>query len=108
MRRRRLIGMYRVLLKSMKLVCSGLPRDYDPRRSCREGLGQETEQEPDLEATYPIGPPSTIDPVAFGGVLPSPCGLKARCFNYSVPLSRRANRQPQRGHFHQFGIGSEP
>src|SRR5258707_14012802 len=46
MRRRRLIGMYRVLLKSMNLVCSGLTKDWDPRRSCREGQERETEQEP--------------------------------------------------------------
>src|SRR5258708_19582549 len=50
MRRRRLIGMYRVLLKSMNLVCSGLTKDWDPRRSCREGQEWETEQEPGPES----------------------------------------------------------
>jgi hypothetical protein len=57
--------MYRVLLKSMKLVAPD-DKDCDPRRSCREGqnlnLPTKTEQEPGLMATYPIGPPSTIDP----------------------------------------------
>jgi len=38
--------MYRVLLKSMNMVCSGWPRDWDPRRSCREGQREETEREP--------------------------------------------------------------
>src|SRR5258705_11869661 len=50
MRRRRLIGMYRVLLKSMNLVCSGLTKDWDPRRSCREGQEWETAQEPAPES----------------------------------------------------------
>src|SRR5450756_1056474 len=50
MRRRRLIGMYRVLLKSMNLVCSGCQRDCDPRRSCREGQERETEREPGLRS----------------------------------------------------------
>src|SRR5215831_2231701 len=70
MRRRRLIGMYRVLLKSMKL---GAPdnKDSGPRRSCRGGQDlEETEQEPDLMATYLIGPSSTIDPGRPDLVLP--------------------------------------
>jgi hypothetical protein len=48
-----------------------MTRDYYPRRSCREGreleLNQpETEQEPSLMATYPIGLSSTIDPNPSG------------------------------------------
>jgi hypothetical protein len=58
--------MYRVLLKSMNLVCSD-DKDQNPRRSCREGPEPgETEQEPDLHATYLIGLSSTIDPGAIG------------------------------------------
>jgi hypothetical protein len=61
--------MYRVLLKSMYLVCSGYQVTthsgaavngwepvYNPRNT------EETEREPSLQATYPIGCPSTIDP----------------------------------------------
>src|SRR5437879_12870362 len=42
--------MYRVVYKSMNFVSSGLPRDCDPRRSCREGQERETEREPSLES----------------------------------------------------------
>jgi len=34
----------------MNLVCSGLTKDWDPRRSCREGQERETEQEPGPES----------------------------------------------------------
>src|SRR3982074_1439782 len=47
MRRRRLIGMYRVLLKSM-IWCAPDDKGCDPRRSCREGQERETEREPGL------------------------------------------------------------
>src|SRR6059058_252752 len=62
MRRRRLIGMYRVLLKSMNLVCSGRLgiATHDGAAVSQEG---ETEREPGPGPTYPIGLPSTIDPV---------------------------------------------
>src|SRR3990170_3389241 len=75
MRRRRLIGMYRVLLKSMNLVCSA-DKGCDPRRSCREGQERETEQEPGLKATYPIALSSTIDPGISERVLPVSCDLE--------------------------------
>jgi hypothetical protein len=39
--------MYRVLLKSM-IWCAPDDKDYDPRRSCREGQERETEREPGL------------------------------------------------------------
>ena len=65
--------MYRVLLKSMYLVCSGYqvtthsgaavngPEPVWNRRKT-QGEPEETEGEPNLQATYPIGCPSTIDP----------------------------------------------
>jgi hypothetical protein len=47
-----------------------MTRECDPRRSCREDQepepDNETEQEPGLKATYPIGPSSTIDPARLG------------------------------------------
>src|SRR6476646_1967297 len=50
MRRRRLIGMYRVLLKSMNLVCSGLTKDWDHDGAAVKAQERETEQEPGPES----------------------------------------------------------
>src|SRR3979409_2138209 len=49
MRLRRLIGMYRVLLKSI-IWCAPDDKGCDPRRSCREGQERETEREPGLKS----------------------------------------------------------
>src|ERR1043166_1675552 len=66
MRRRRLIGMYRELLKSMNLVRSGLRGTMTTTElPCRPGSA-ETEREPSLTAGYLIGPSSTIDPILDG------------------------------------------
>jgi len=93
--------MYRVLLKSMNLVCSGW-QGPGPRRSCRGGQDlKETEQEPGLMATYLIGPSSTIDPRRPGlSYIPSsrrPCGLLAAVFDHAFQLSSRACGPSQRG-----------
>jgi hypothetical protein len=60
------MGMYRVLLKSMYLVCSGYQVSTHSGAAVNgsEPLLEppETEREPSLQATYPIGCPSTIDP----------------------------------------------
>jgi hypothetical protein len=72
--------MYRVLLKSMNLVCSD-DKDQDPRRSCREGPEPiETEQEPGLMATYLIGLCSTIDPARSGQSFTALSGALAPLF----------------------------
>src|SRR5882757_7375553 len=108
MRRRRLMGMYRVLLKSMEL---GAPDDLGlrpttelPRRPGTWAIQLETEQEPCLLATYLIGPFSTIDtapPMAL--IRPrSPgadstcfaCGLTARCLADSCDLCRQRSGPP--------------
>src|SRR5258708_38683018 len=70
--------MYRLLLKSMNLGCSGGPRDYDPRRSCREGLGREPEREPSLESNLSDWPieHNRSGPLCLEFYRPA-CGFKA-------------------------------
>src|SRR5580704_7163474 len=110
MRRRRLIGMYRVLLKSMNLVCCGRPSDYDPRRSCREGQERETEREPGLESNLsdwstqhnrsgPPGPSFTPLGCGFEAVVltirPSYLGAREGSRNEAAVAISAENRNPR-------------
>src|SRR6201989_81802 len=101
MRRRRLIGMYRVLLKSMNW-CAPDNEDSGPRRSCRGDQAlEETEQEPSPLATYLIGPSSTIDADRLDCVLPLPPEALLPLFlamHFSYLGAQEASRNEARNH----------
>src|ERR1700722_3640607 len=70
MRRRRLIGMYRVLLKSMNLVCSGCQEERPTTELPRRPGTKKQNENLAWNRPYPIGLFSTIDPASRTRVLP--------------------------------------
>src|SRR5882757_2516894 len=113
MRRRRLIGMYRVLLKSMNLVCSDGQEitTHDGAAAEAWNLNLATRNR---TRTGPFGNLSDW-PIQHNRLGPSgpnlyrlACGLTARCLADSPPLSRSRSGPPQRRAGLPFRQGLEP